>query len=119
MGNAWGRDMYRVLHQSQITLNHHIGVAGPYANNMRLYEATGVGTLLMTDWKQNLKEIFDPGKEIVTYRTPEECAELLTYYLEHSGQREAIARAGQERTLRDHNYCQRMGEFIEIVREYL
>ena len=70
-GEAWGLFMYQILHGSRITLNHH-GSIPPYANNMRLYEATGVGTLLMTDWKENLAEIFEPEREVVTYRTPEE-----------------------------------------------
>lgn len=119
MGKAWGIEMYQILHRSEITLNHHIDVAGSYANNMRLFEATGVGTLLITDWKENLHEMFEPGKEVVAYRTPEECAELIQYYLEHDDEREAIARAGQQRTLREHTYYQRMQELVEIVRKYL
>src|SRR5262249_35431318 len=39
-GNAWGVEMFRLLLRSKITLNHHIGISGPYANNMRLFEAT-------------------------------------------------------------------------------
>ena len=48
-GQAWGLDMYEVLARSQITLNRHIGAAEGYANNMRLFEASGVGALLATD----------------------------------------------------------------------
>lgn len=118
-GPAWGREMFQLLRRSKITLNHHIEVAGPYANNMRLFEATGVGTLLITDWKENLHEMFELGKEIVAYRTPEECMELVNYYLDHDEERESIARAGQQRTLRDYTYYQRMEEFVEIVRKYI
>jgi len=118
MGHAWGREMYEVLRRSKITLNHHIEVAGPFANNSRVFEATGTGTLLITDWKKNLYEMFEADKEVVTYRTPEECIELLSYYLDHDEERESIARAGQQRTLRDHTYYQRMGELVEIVRRY-
>jgi len=118
-GNAWGIQMYGILHCSKITLNNHIDVAGSYANNMRLFEATGVGALLVTDWKVNLHEMFEPGKEVVAYRSPEECVELVQYYLEHDKEREAIARAGQERTLREHTYYHRMQELVEIVGRYL
>jgi spore maturation protein CgeB len=110
--------MYAILLNSKITLNHH-GNIPPYANNCRLYEATGVGTFLITDWKMNLHEIFEPGKEVIAYRTPEECAELIQYYLEHEAERKAIARAGQERTLKEHTYYHRMQELVEIVRKYL
>jgi len=111
--------MYQVLRRSKITLNCHGRWAGPYANNCRLYEATGVGTLLITDWKVNLHELFEPGKEIVAYRTAEECAELIKYYLKHDEERKAIARAGQQRTLREHTYFQRIQELVEIVQKYL
>ena len=118
-GGVWGREMYKILHRSLITLNHHVDVAGDYAGNQRLFEATGMGTLLVTDWKTNLHKMFVPGKEVVTYRSPEECVEMVQYHLEHDEERGAIAHAGQQRTLRDHTYYQRMQEFEAIVRKYL
>lgn len=118
VGQAWGRQMYQVLHSSKITINHHGDVA-PYANNMRLFEGTGVGTCLLTDWKANLKEMFEPGKEVIAYRSPEECLELIHYYLEHDEERNAIARAGQTRTLHEHTYSHRMQEFVGLVAKYV
>jgi len=118
-GEAWGIKMYQILYDSKITLNIHVDLAGQYANNMRLFEATGVGALLVTDMKRNLHEMFEVGKEVVAFRTPEECAELIQYYLEHEDERMAIARAGQERTLRDHTYYNRMLEFVDIVERCL
>ena len=118
MGQAWGREMFEILDRSKITLNHH-GDIFPYANNMRLFEATGVGTLLITDWKDNLGEMFVPDKEVLAYRTPEECAELIRYYLAHENERLAVARAGQARTLRDHTYYQRTQELLDLVGRFL
>jgi spore maturation protein CgeB len=111
----WGYDMYRQLQQARIALNVHIDVAENQAGNMRLYEATGVGTLLITDDKENLRELFSPGQEVVTYRSPDECAELITYYLKHERECAAIAAAGQARTLRDHTYNRRMREFVDLL----
>ncbi|MBM4042004.1 MAG: glycosyltransferase family 1 protein, partial [Planctomycetes bacterium] len=71
------------------------------------------------DWKGNLHEMFEPGKEVVAYRSPEECVELVRYYLAHDDAREAIARAGQARTLREHTYFHRMQELTELVRRHL
>ena len=51
---VWGLDMYRALARSKITINRHINVAENNANNMRLFEATGTGSLLITDRKDNL-----------------------------------------------------------------
>ena len=118
MGSAWGYQMYEILNASKMTLNHH-GDVLPYANNMRLFESTGIGTLLLTDWKENLLEMFEPGKEVVTYRTPEECVEKIQYYLTHEAERQTIASAGQARTLRDHTYQHRLQEFVGLVCRYI
>lgn len=118
-GEAWGLDMYRVLTKSRIALNRHIDVAEDYANNMRLYEATGVGTLLITDAKSNLADLFEPGEEVVTYASEDELVERIRHYLDHEAERTRIARAGQERTLRDHTYEHRMRELVEILNRHL
>jgi spore maturation protein CgeB len=118
VGPAWGLDMFLILRASKVTLNHHGDVA-PYANNSRLFEATGMGTLLITDWKENLHDLFEPGREVLAYHTAEECADLIQYYLEHEEERQAIARAGYERTLSEHTYYHRMQELVAILDRYL
>jgi spore maturation protein CgeB len=117
-GPAWGVEMFSVLRRSRIVVNHH-GHDLPYANNMRLYETTGTGALLITDWKENIADMFEPGKEVVCYRSNEECIELVQYYLEHEEERAAIASAGQERTLRDHTYARRIEELLDLLAPYL
>lgn len=116
-GPAWGREMYKIFSRSKITVNHH-GDIPAYANNSRLYEATGMGALLVTDWKENLHELFEPGKEVVAYRSSDECAALVRYYLDNDDERQVIARAGHERTLREHTQYQRVQELLEIVGRY-
>jgi hypothetical protein len=118
-GRLWGRQMFELLGNAKIALNRHIDAAENYANNMRLYESTGMGAMLLTDEKTNLGELFDVGREVVTYRTPEECAEKIEHYLAHDEEREAIARGGQQRTLREHTYRQRAQELLDIVGRYL
>jgi FkbM family methyltransferase len=118
-GELWGRDMFLCLIQSRITLNRHIDVAENSANNMRLFEATGCGALLVTDYKDNLNELFEIGREVVAYRSPEECAALLKYYAAHPDEADAIARTGQARTLRDHSYTSRMKQTAEILERRL
>lgn len=118
-GEAWALDMYRVLCESRITINRHIDVAEDNANNMRLFEATGCGALLVTDAKKNLGDLFEVGREVVAYRDENEAAELVAHYLAHDDERERIARAGQERTLREHTYVRRMRELVPILERAL
>ena len=64
-GEAWGLDAYRVLAGSRIVVNRHVDAAEGHANNMRLFEATGVGALLITEEADNLGDMFEPGREVV------------------------------------------------------
>jgi hypothetical protein len=114
-GEAWGLEMYQILRGARIALNRHIAVSAGNANNMRLYEATGVGTMLLTDARDNLAELFEPGREVVTYADEDDLVERIRHYLAHDDERRAIARAGQERTLREHTYAVRMGELVSIL----
>lgn len=118
-GEVWGMDMYRALARSRITLNRHINVAENNANNMRLYEATGVGTMLLTDRKDNLHELFEIGNEVIAYSSKEEAADLVRHYLDRPDEVERIAKAGQARTLREHTYTQRMQELVSILRRHI
>jgi SAM-dependent methyltransferase len=118
-GEVWGVDMFSTLRRSQITINHHIDVAQTYANNMRLFEATGCGALLVTDHKDNLHELFAIGEEVIAYRSLTECAELVRYYLSHPKEARRIAERGQARTFRDHTYAKRMAQTAEILSRHL
>ncbi len=110
--------MYKILLKSKIIINRHIDIAEDYANNMRLFEATGCGAMLITDEKKNLGEIFKVGKEIITYSDVDDLIEKLKYYLKNDKEREKIAKAGQRRTLKDHVYEKRMKELVGILNKY-
>lgn len=118
-GEAWGCDMFSILQNSKITINRHGEIAKNYAANMRLYEATGSGSLLVTDYKDNLNELFTIGWEAVAFRSPEEAADLVNYYLNNPLEAAKIAEAGQRRTLREHTYSHRMSQTAEILERHL
>jgi spore maturation protein CgeB len=114
-GHAWGLDMYAELARARIALNAHIDLAEGYANNMRLFEATGVGALLVTDAAPNLGDFFAPGQECVTYDDLDELPDLLEHWLADDARRVAVATAGHERTLREHTYADRIRRLAGIL----
>ncbi len=114
-GEAWGTDMYRVLSEARIVINRHGSIAGPYAVNMRMFEATGMGALLLTDNGEHLGDLFEPSVEAISYDSARRLVDQLTHYLRNEDERSEIATAGQARTLRDHTYRQRMRELVELV----
>ena len=116
---VFGYEMYQLLSKSNICFNIHGEVAGDFAGNIRLFEATGVGCCLVTDWKSNITELFEPGKEIVTYKTVEECIEKVKWLIDNPEEREKIARAGQERTLKDHTFAGRAQSLNKVLLDNL
>jgi spore maturation protein CgeB len=118
-GQAWGREMFAIFRRSQIVINQHIGIAGDFANNMRLYEATGCGAALVTDRKINLQELFDVGSEVVDYGDPAECLARIEGLLEEPSRCAEIGAKGQARTCSGHTYVQRTAELKAKFAELL
>jgi spore maturation protein CgeB len=107
--------MFQFLKDSKITLNTH-GEKINFAANVRLYEATGVGTCLLTDWKENIESIFVPDKEIVTYKTKEEARDKIKFLLKNDSLCKKIALAGQKKTLENYTYDKRIVNMIEFIK---
>jgi len=113
-GPAWGLDMYRLLARTRVAVNRHSRVAEGMANNMRLFEATGVGACLLTEVAPNLESLFRPGSEVATYDSPENLVRIAGALLDDDAGSRAIAARGQQRTLAEHTYRQRMAE-LEVI----
>lgn len=119
-GYVWGRQMYQIYRRSKIVLNRHGAIAGGYSNNLRMFEATGCGALLLTENTTNLVDFFvlsngvNENPEVVAYDSTEDAANLIDHLLNSSFTSE-IASNGQRRTLRDHTYSQRMPKVSEVL----
>jgi hypothetical protein len=118
MGEVWGLDMYRTLQRSKITFNAHIDISREFIGNMRMYEATGAGTLLLTDGKNAPLKNFSED-EVVYYNTIDDAIEKANYYLHHEEERLAIAKRGQQRTLNDYNYEISSRQLLRYFKQYL
>ena len=116
---VFGLAMYQRLASSLITLNTHIDLAANHASNMRLFEATGVGTCLLTEWQPDLHEYFKLDEEVVTYKSPEEAAEKVRYLLDHDSVRLGIAKAGQSRTHANYGFNRRAMALDTVIQAHI
>ncbi len=114
---VFGLEMYRTLQRSRLTYNNHGEISSDSASNRRLFEATGVGTCLLTDHKENLVTLFEPDREVVTFASTAECIEKARWLLNHPRECREIGLAGQRRTLAEHTYRQRAQQLDAIIRE--
>lgn len=111
---VFGLDMYRVLKGAFATLNNHIDVSPRSASNMRLFEATGVGACLVTDEKENLGDLFDREREVVSYRSASEAVSKLQWLMQNPKSRDEVALAGQKRCIKDHTF-ERRAEVLDAI----
>lgn len=114
-GPAWGEQMFKVLGKSKVVVNRHGTIAGDYAVNMRMYEATGMGAALVTEAKSNLSELFALEKEVITYSGYEDAAQQVAQLLADEKRLDAIAAAGQAKTLSEHTYANRANTLSGIL----
>jgi spore maturation protein CgeB len=117
-GEAWGLDMYRVIKRSVFTFNIHEGLLKGFVGNMRMFEATGVGTMLLNDEGNNLQELFTPGKEIETYGNIGEAVEKANYYLKNPEKAITIGKNAQARTLKDYNYDEYVKRMLHHIKTH-
>ncbi len=131
LGERYGVEMHAALRGGRMGLDARadhrlfreklppVDVGGNETANMRIIECTGSGLLLLTEPYDNLPAFFEPGREVETYRSAEELCDKLRYYLAHETERDAIARRGQERCLREHSMERRLEALDGIVRRHL
>ncbi|GAW66652.1 radical SAM protein [Geoanaerobacter pelophilus] len=112
---VFGLEMFQLLADSLLALNIHADSSPEFASNMRLYEVTGVGSCLVSDWKSNLHEIFEPDSEVAVFQSAEECVEKVKWLLEHKSAAEEMGRAGQRRTLENYTFAHRAPKLAEIL----
>lgn len=114
-GPVWGHDYYRTLMRSRITINRHGEVAKGCANNLRLFEATGCGAMLLTEDAPNLDDFFCVPQECLTYGSDDRLVAQIRQLLASPSYVDDIRATGQARTLRDHCYENRVDAFLEAV----
>lgn len=105
-------EVAQVYSQARLVVN--ISLAGDV--NMRVFEGTACGALMVTDATGNgLGDLFDVGRELVTYTDEADLFRQIDYYLVHDDERARVARAGQARTLAQHTYRDRAGQVVAAL----
>jgi hypothetical protein len=114
-GPAWGKDLYTVYSSYSIVFHKNIDMAGNSASAKRLFEATGMGACVVTELGDNLEDLFQPEREIVTYSSLEECVDKIKYLIENPEDALKIGKSGQNRTLTEHTYERRVRQLKNYI----
>jgi len=93
-GPIYSNALAKIYRESKIILNlkHRPG----NGFSLRVFQAMGTGSMLLSEYSKDLKAIFLRGKHLDWFHDPDECAQLIRYYLDNEEDRERIARTGME-----------------------
>jgi len=116
-------DCVKIYNAAKINLNLHsstfhegVNPIGDFANP-RTFEIAACGGFQLVDYRSELSELFEIGKEIICYKGIDELRSLIRYYLKNPDERIEIAAKGQLRAKRDHTFENRMREMLSIIFE--
>lgn len=80
----------------------------PSAVNQRVFDIPLAGSFVLSDNQSDLSDLFDLGKEAITYKDRNELKDLVKYYTVNSTARHTIIEAAQKRILHEHTYYHRV-----------
>jgi spore maturation protein CgeB len=100
---------------SKIILNITRGpfYAAETGMNLRIFEAMAAGCFMLTDYCDEVAELFEPGEEIETFKGAEELQDKVAYYLQNEQARLAIARRGHEKFLKQFTWPTRAADMLQ------
>ena len=114
-GRVSQADMIRIYNQSKTVLNISKTSQGDKIQiKGRDFEVPGCGGMLLTQESEDIKEYFEPGNEIITYKNRDDVIQKIKYYLIHEKELNKISNNGYQRVLKDHTYKKRLKEVIGI-----
>ena len=112
-GRVSQADLIRIYNQSKIVLNISKSSRGDKIQiKGRDFEVPGCGSLSLTQESEEIKEYFEPGDEIITYKNIDESIQKIRYYLKHEKELNRIADNGYQRILKEHTYEKRLKEIL-------
>ncbi|MBI4575681.1 MAG: glycosyltransferase [Planctomycetes bacterium] len=121
VGRAWGGGMVynegwaRVVAASRVFIARDVQPEVRCSISNRAYWAMGCGAFYLCYHAEGIEEVFEVGRELVTFHDLDEMVSRIRYYLGHEEERRAIAQAGQRRVLEHYTYADRFREMFRVL----
>lgn len=86
------------------------------AVNQRVFDVPAAGGFVLTDWREQMDELFDPH-EMACYHEPEEAPDMARHFLAHPQERRRLTLAARRRVLACHTWQHRLQTMLARMRE--
>lgn len=108
--------MLDLISKSICPINVGLSVNNITGLNFRVFEVSACGGLIMVNKEcADISRCYEVGKEAVVYDTPEDLNKLVQDAVQNPKKYTDIARAGYERTIKEHTYAKRMEQILKII----
>jgi hypothetical protein len=101
-----------VYARHRLSLNVHATVVRG-GTNMRTFECAAFGIPQLVEHRPGLEALFEPQREIATYRDVDDLAERLEAVLADAAGRRAMAERARRRALAEHTYMHRLRALLD------
>lgn len=114
---VWGEDYNRALCGAKIALCF-FSKLNRDTYTRRCFEIPATGTLLLSEYSDDLTTLFMPGEEVALFSSRDEMIESIRGYLSDDARCRAVAEAGRERVITGrHDVVARMEDVMAWVEE--
>jgi spore maturation protein CgeB len=114
---VWGNDYNKALCGAKIALCF-LSKLNRDTYTRRCFEIPATGTLMVSEYTQDLANLYSEDEEAVFFRSSDELLNKLNLYAEDTGLRSRVAKGGFERVYRDgHDVVSRMRLVTTWIRE--
>lgn len=111
---VYNHDKVRSFRGAKIVVNNLL-YGETWGVNVRTFEAAGARAFQMVDWRPGLSQLFEDGRELITFRSIVDLKQKIDYWLPRDAERRVIADAGMHRAHEEHTYRLRLSLLLETL----
>jgi spore maturation protein CgeB len=111
---VYNHEKVRAFRGAKIVVNNlHYGEI--WGVNVRCFEAAGAGAFQMVDGRPGLPQLFENGKELITFAGMADLRKKIDHWLPRGEERRAVGDAGMRRAHAQHTYNHRLSLLLETL----
>lgn len=111
--NYW-TEMPKIFACSQVNLNPSLRIIQT-GIPLRAFDIMGAGGFLLSNCQEELLELFEAGREMEVYESPEDAIDKIAFYLRHEDIRSKVALSGRRKTFEEYSLQNRMEKIFAVV----
>lgn len=111
---VYNQEKARAFRGAKIVVNNLL-YGEVWGVNVRCFEAAGAGAFQLVDWRPGLSDLFEDGKELISFTGMADLKEKINYWLPRNDDRHLIGQAARRRAYAEHTYSHRLGLLLQVL----